>query len=283
MAFKDVYQTNTDTNSKNCTQGTARACVIMNGHFARTAFATFRQPIDKRRRAAIAAGFLKGIIGALWRDSDAERHDANAEENAMERHEHEGDDDSGNNGNHVVPHCGLEGLHRVALHDGKEIDDGVSEERAEQHGASRVAIGEQMHAGPDEESNQHRVLERLPQMTAHVRHRKERKRYWHRVGRDRDCCRQRREQLSAAVRHRVTDNDQRQAAERHEREKALVASLTPSRHELAAKSRKRRQQMNAQKKDKTDDERSHENIESGKLELCFLRAEAVARAPATTA
>ena len=65
MAFKDVYQTNTDTNSKNCTQGTARACVIMNGHFARTGFATFRQPIDKRRRAAIAAGFLKGIIGAL--------------------------------------------------------------------------------------------------------------------------------------------------------------------------------------------------------------------------
>ena len=51
----------------------------------------------------------------------------------------------------------------------------------------------------------------------------------------------------------------------------------------AAEARKRRQQVNAQKKDESDDQRSHGDVEPGELEICLLRAEAVAHAAAATA
>ena len=49
----------------------------------------------------------------------------------MERHQHERNDDSRDNRDHVVARNGFEGLHRVALHGGKKIDDPVTEKGAE--------------------------------------------------------------------------------------------------------------------------------------------------------
>src|SRR5437660_3503695 len=78
--------------------------------------------------------------------SDSKRHLPHAEQDAMECHEDERHDNPGNDGDDVMARGQLERLHRVTRHDGKKIDNRIGQERAKEHRATQIAVGEEMHA-----------------------------------------------------------------------------------------------------------------------------------------
>ena len=157
----------------------------------------------------------------------------------------------------------LELLYRVAADRRGEVDDRPRDERAEQHGAARVAVCAQVDGGPDDDAEQHRVphvLRMWVRMFAAANRTNDSD---HRVRRDRDRRRQRREETLAGARGAVADDDQHEARERSERERALVGSGTETRDERVAQRVARRHEVDAEEQDETGDKQCHDALPGG--------------------
>ena len=136
---------------------------------------------------------------------------------------------------HVLPRDGLVGLDGAAPDRRREIDERVREKGTEQQGTARIAVGGEVHAGPDRRADQHRMAERAAQVGAHVRGGEQDERHGHRDRCDGDGRGNRREQLRAGPGAAIADDDQHQTRQAEQRKDAAIALVAKARGERTAR------------------------------------------------